>query len=732
LFAAKPPGGHRFARPRVIGDDRDSEIRAVQEAERVFRYFVESVTEYALFTVSPDGFVASWNVGARRTFGYSAAEIVGKPFDVLFVPDDIANARPAEELAIALAQGRNERDCWHMRADGTRFWATNTVQPLCNDDGQMVGFSNIVRDSTERHVANIALRESDERFRILMESVADYAILFLTPCGDIAVWNSGAEAMFGYAAEDVLNRNVSLLFMPPALRDAIKHDIEQDLTRIVSEERWYFRKQGSTFFATTRLTALEPAPAGADRGYVMIVHDITRRKYEEEALRRKAFYDELTGLPNRALFLERYASSRRQTDGDAAFAVLFVDLDGFKALNDKYGHATADVLLRQVSDDLEHSVRPDDFVARLSGDEFAILLERIESPQLAQDVAERTRRAIAKDYHVGGASISVTASIGVACGSRNGRAEQALGDADFAMYEAKQRGRNQCVLFDETMDVPSPSRRLMESQLHDAVERKEFIVEYQPIVELVGLRLVGFEALIRWRHPRRGTIAAAEFVPMAERSGLIASIDRWVFETASRQLSQWQHDPRYAGLTMSVNVSTIGLDRPDTLEVIAGSLRRNPMTPGTVKIEITESVQLETSVQAMATLAGLRSLGLEIHLDDFGVGYSSLDYLRRCNASALKIDRSFVSGVTGNDGAGELVRAIISLAHTLRLLTIAEGVETEEEMALLRDANCDFAQGFLFGRSLSSVEATALIENNVVRLSTVLDGRRSYEGAPSA
>jgi diguanylate cyclase (GGDEF)-like protein/PAS domain S-box-containing protein len=515
--------------------------------------------------------------------------------------------------------------------------------------------------------------------------------------------------MFGYCADEILETPISRLCSPLNRERVPTTRVPRREKDPMPGEQWYFRKDGSSFFATSRLIALEQVN-GINRGAVMIVHDITPRKYEEEALRRKAFYDELTGLPNRALFLERCARARNRAMDGYGFAVVFVDLDNFKALNDKYGHAIGDQLLTKVANELELSLRPDDFVARLSGDEFAILLEGISGPETATHVAERARRAITREYIIAGANVSVTASVGIARGARDDSPEQVLRAADFAMYEAKRRGRNQHAAFDSAMAAPSPSLRRLNRELREGIERKELFLEYQPIVELATLRVVGFEGLVRWKHPQRGTLAAGEFVPLAENSGLIIQIDRWVFATAAAQLSAWQRNAKNNALTVSVNFSTMGLARPDTLTVIRDAVQRSRVKPRTMKIEITETVLMETSEHVVATLTGLRELGMEFYLDDFGTGYSTLDYLRRCGATTLKIDRSFVSGATNNEGNVELVRAIISLAHTLRLRTIAEGVETEDELAMLQDANCDYAQGFLFRPPLGVDSATNLLE----------------------
>ena len=684
---------------------------AIAEADRRFSYFVESVTEYALFTLAPDGVIVSWNAGAQRTFGYADADILGKNFSVLFTPDEIANAQPVDELCVALREGRIDRDCWHVRADGSLFWATNTVQPVRDDNGSLIGFSKIVRDSTERYLAGEALRESEERFRLMVENVGDYAILSISPDGNLSLWNGGAEHIFGYGTKEILGSHIARLFTQADIDLGVpERELRQaTATGSSSEERWYRRKDGTRFFATVRITRLASDSLGNEHGFVMVLHDITDRKYLEESMRHKAFYDKLTGLPNRALFFERLARVNDKGNGDYGFGLLLIDLDDFKLLNDKFSHAAADLLLIEIARRLERLVRPEDLVARLSGDEFAILLACTDSPATAVEVAERVRLALSTPVTIRDTTIALTASIGIAYGSRYDRLEQALRDADVAMYEAKARGRNQVVLYDDSMRRANPSRRLLEAELQQGINGHEFFVQYQPIVGLRSLSVAGFEALVRWRHPQRGILLPAEFLPAAEQAGSIIELDRRTFETAARNLSSWQRRPQHSALSMSVNFSTKGLTRVDTLPAIVDVMQRHPTTPGSLRIEITESVLMETSEQVVKTISGLRDLGLEFHLDDFGTGYSGLTYLRRAGATTLKIDRSFVSGMANNEGNAELVRAIISLAHTLRLQAVAEGVETEEEMLMLQAANCDYAQGYFFGVPIDAPEATDLI-----------------------
>jgi diguanylate cyclase (GGDEF)-like protein/PAS domain S-box-containing protein len=690
------------------------------ESQTLSHFVCDSVTEYAIFTIASDGAIATWNPGAERTFGYERDEIVGKNFAVIFTAEDVAGGIPAAELSGALAHGRIDRDAWHVRKDGTQFWGTNTVQPLVDAGGRRFGFAKIVRDSTERYNAALALRQSEERFRLLVDSLDDYAIFSIAADGTIALWNAGAQRTFGYRPDEIIGANFAKLFTAD---DATRRVPDEELreTRArghVENERWQVRKDGSRFVAQRRLTQLRANPVIEGHGISVIAHDVTLRKAHEQTMWDQAFHDTLTGLANRALLVEHLqnAIARASRRPDKPFALLFLDLDDFKTVNDDIGHILADGLLAQIAGRLCGSVRPEDVVARMGGDEFAILMSEVNGPGDAHALADRIHASFATPFSVAEHDVTVAVSIGIALasGAAGTVAEDALQDADVAMYEAKARGGAQTVVFDDGMRERVVSRRLLETDIERAIERDELFVEYQPIVALNDLRLLGFEALVRWDHPVRGVLAPCEFIPSAEQTGAIIPIDRWVLRAACRQLRLWQLElPQAAALTMSVNLSAKQFMHDDMSRKIAQTLDDARLDATALKLEITESTIMEKSDKAFSQLAAIRDLDVEIQIDDFGTGYSSLSYLRMFPVSAVKIDRSFITGMDGHRDRAQMVRAIVTLAHNLRLSVIAEGIETVAELQTLRSLECEHGQGFLFSAPLGAKAARALIEDDL-------------------
>ncbi|WP_147261984.1 bifunctional diguanylate cyclase/phosphodiesterase [Blastococcus sp. TF02A-26] len=451
-------------------------------------------------------------------------------------------------------------------------------------------------------------------------------------------------------------------------------------------------------------------------GVVVHVTDITDRKRAEEALAHQAFHDALTGLANRALFADRVEQAlRRSARGGGRPAVVFIDLDGFKGVNDTLGHPAGDTLLREVAARLRSVVRLDDTVARLGGDEFALLVEQSGTgPDEAVATAERVLAALAEPIALDGQSVTVSGSVGIAVGEADATSDSLVGDADIAMYAAKMAGRGRSVVFDSGMRASAVAARELEQELQGALAAGEFRLVYQPVIDLADGSVTGFEALLRWDSPVLGPVSPTRFVPVAEASGLIEEIGSWALREACATAAAWRAE-HGRDLTMAVNVSAVQLTSPHLVDHIVGALTASGLPPAALVLEVTETALVEDPDRASECLAALRALGLRLALDDFGTGYSSLAHLRQFTVDVLKIDRSFVATI-GEDGVmPPIVRGMIDLGRTLGLEIVAEGVETEAQRQLLVDGRCDLAQGHLFARALEPADASLLLLSDAAR-----------------
>jgi diguanylate cyclase (GGDEF)-like protein/PAS domain S-box-containing protein len=567
----------------------------------------------------------------------------------------------------------------------------------------------------ERRRAELELRRSERRFRALIENATDI-ILILDADRVCRYVSPSAQRIIGYAPEELFNRSL-VEFVHSEDRLPLSQALDLALARPgISQPAFEYRlcsRDGSWYVLEAVVTNLLHDPSV--EGIALNCHEITQRKKAEEQLRHDALHDTLTGLPNRSLFLEFLERAIRQSQSrkDWQFAVLFLDLDRFKTINDSLGHLVGDQLLIALAHRLEKCRRAGDTVARLGGDEFVILLEALPGSEEALKVAERIHQALTPAFILNNQEVFISASIGIALStSHYERPEQLLRDADTAMYYAKARGKSCHEVFAPSMHARAMRQLQLESDLRRAIERQEFLVYYQPIVSLESNCLQGVEALVRWQHPEQGLISPAEFIPLAEETGLITLIDRWVLREACRQLRVWQEQFRaIPPWSVSVNLSGKQFSQPNLIEEIDRILAETGLEGQYLKLEVTESVLIENAESAAAMLGKLREREIQVCIDDFGTGYSSLSYLHRFPINILKIDRSFISCLDRMGENSAIVRTIATLAQDLQVGLIAEGVETAGQMAFLKTLGCQCGQGYWLSPPLESKAMETFMHN---------------------
>ena len=596
-----------------------------------------------------------------------------------------------------------------VRAGAQDYLIKSTVQATL--------LTRTLHHAIERHRADVALRESEQRFLLAVngakDGLWDWRLdggLYLSPR-----W----RAMLGYA-EDAhpASPEAWLAALHPDDVDAFTTALDDHLAgRTAHFEREHRIRDGhgQWRWVLTRGLAIRDDQGKAWR-IAGSQSDISARKQAEDRLRYEALHDSLTGLPNRALCLDRigHAIARAHRDPLSRFAVLFLDLDRFKVVNDNLGHVAGDRLLSAFARRCSRLVRPGDTFARLGGDEFCIVLDSVASPQEAEHVALRVQRALRAPFDLDGREVLITASLGVCLNTpEHTTADGMLRDADVAMYRAKASGRGCHILYESSLDHGTAERLDIEMDLRRALERDEFVLYFQPIVSLADRRITGAEALLRWQSPTRGMVGPNEFIPLAEDTGLIVPIGRWVIETAARTAALWHAEASTGACgrkvpTVSVNLSPRQFRDIGLVEYIRDVLRDSGLPPAGLVLEITESVLMDHTEDAIAILGELRELGVGIHLDDFGTGFSSLRYLQRLPIDRLKIDRSFVRGIPDRKQDADIVRTIIELGHQLGKTVVAEGIETEAQHNALLQMGCGFAQGFLYGRPAAAMPALQL------------------------
>ncbi|WGF88739.1 putative bifunctional diguanylate cyclase/phosphodiesterase [Marinivivus vitaminiproducens] len=694
--------------------------------DRAYRLLIENITDYAIYMLDSDGVVANWNVGAERATWYAAEEIVGRHFRRFYPAEAQERGEPERALATALREGRFEAEGWRVRRDGSAFWADVVIEPVRDEAGRHVGFAEIARDRTDARAARDRLAEMAANLERALSNMPRGLCLF----GDedrlvlgtrrlLEIFNLPDGALrLGCTYDAVLE----VLFPdgpPPHGRDvaAVRKRHAQLLHDRHDASAVETLDDGRAIAITYRFTE--------DRARVVTFEDVSERRRTQARIAHMALHDTLTGLSNRSHFTTQLTKAVDAAGPAAGCAVLYLDLDRFKPVNDTLGHAVGDAVLQAVARRLKHSVRRADIVARLGGDEFAIIQREVQDAAEADALALRVVNALRQPLVVKGHRIAIGVSIGITLSPADGKdAGELLRRADLALYQAKADGRGDHRFFHPEMEAAVASKRAFEAAFRGALDNGEFEVHYQPLVTLPGRTLAGFEALVRWKRPGHGLVPPGDFVPHAEKSGLIVPLGAWVLRTACIEAARWPD-----GIGIAVNVSAAQFAAPGLADTVAGALAASGLAPGRLELEITETAMMENLDNTLAVLRRIKALGVRVAMDDFGTGYSSLSFLRSFAFDKVKIDRSFINDLGERAEADAIVRAVTSLCSTLGVTSTAEGVETELQLRQLEAQSCDQVQGYLFSRPRPAAALDALIRT-FARHGPKAAGRRPWPSCP--
>ena len=703
-----------YSLPRTLNYliERRTTRRALTLSEARFRAMSDA-SPLGIFVSDIHGECVYTNAAYHAISGLSLEQTLGTNWRMAIHPDDRQRVL-LEWRAAALGEAVFKSEARFLRSDGSIVWARLNAAPML-DGPQLRGHVQIVEDITERKTAEDALFEEKERAQVTLNSIGD-AVLTTNLPGNVTYLNQVAEMMTGWSRESAIGRPLSEVFR--IIDGSSRKEAPNPAQLAISENRTVGLAADSLLLRRDgQESAIEDSAApihnrdGEVIGAVIVFHDVSESRTMALKMTHLAQHDFLTGLPNRVLLTERLSRAIGQARRhDKRVALMFIDLDYFKHINDSLGHAIGDQLLQIVAERLKICVRNTDTVCRQGGDEFVILLTEIEGTQDAAPVAEKILAAFTDPCIVVGNELHVTLSVGISIYPDDARdADGVMKNADTAMYHAKANGRNNYQFFTPEMNTLAVRRLFIESNLRRALKQGEFMLYYQPKIDLITGLMIGSEALIRWQDPEHGLLHPNQFVPIAEESGLIVPIGSWVLREACRQVCAWQ-DSGLLAVPVSVNISAVEFRHKNFLEGVATILRETGMLPSFLELEVTESILMQDAESSASVLESLKTMGMQLAIDDFGTGYSSLSYLKRFPINTLKIDQSFVQDLGIDVDDASIVSAMIGMGKSLKQRVIAEGVETEAQLAFLRALQCDEGQGFLFGHPLPADQFELLLQ----------------------
>lgn len=697
-----------------ITKNRQAEYDLRRRQER-YRALVQTAGSVIMFLDS-EGRILEYNRECEWTFGYSWMEAAGQNFfDFLLVEEDRARVRMAVRRLLSGEIIKDEVFSFKRRDGEIRLLQWN-ARAHFGEDGDVAGVICIGQDVTEKLAVERALRHAEEKFRGIFENSAE-GLYQSTPLGPVLSANPAFVSILGYDSVDELlaqRDNLQSHYLNPVsrlrltgrlLRDGVVQGFETELRRGDGKIIWVEENARLVRDEKGRPTVIEGS-----------ITDITDRKRSEARIQFLAHHDGLTGLPNRTLFQERLAHAVERSKRERRnFVLMMFDLDNFKDINDTLGHPIGDLLLQGVGERMRVCLRNEDVVARLGGDEFAVLIHEPGSIEEVTFVAQRLIERVSERFMLDGNEVQASTSVGICMYPQDGRDEKdLLRNADLALYCSKAEGRNRYHFFEPKLQVEVQERKAMERDLSHAIENDELELFYQPIIDIGGHRIVGMEALVRWFSPSRGPVSPVEFIPVAERMGIIADIGKWVLNRACEQTKAWR-DAGYGELTISVNLSPLELARhEDLIESVGEVLARSGLDPRQLQFEVTEGAVMDNPREAAITLGILRNQGIRIAIDDFGTGYSSLAYLKRFPVDKIKIDRSFIIDIDSSDGNAAIVRAVVFLARSFGMAVNVEGIETETQLEHIASEGVDEVQGFYFSKPIAATDMENLLKANKI------------------